>query len=369
MTAPERLVNLLSMLRRVFFNRLSFIQTRNGPHRLPIESRHSYWIVGRDLCMYRCEEFANIPRSRRRSALELKLPVWSPFERTGHHCVWSGSSAMVWYWDEDTVNAGRETSKAPNAGSERRSSARVRVFPETMFYPKKPDGVHLQVCRKGFELQHWRAGVLADAFWCPERPHEGQWGWFIDRQEIDGQTVPTVRRANSLAVESAMEAKPWSISLTPREWIEVNERGLAAACLLALSLVVVWQEARIWRLRHIAEAGASELTRIQAELGPLLEARNNLLRLRRTNQALLDLLNEPSQARIMSLVDRAIPSAEAKFRKWRYQQGELRVLVEDPELGPIAYVRSLEAVPLFGQVRAEPTRGENRIEIVLKVGG
>ena len=319
--------------------------------------------------MYRCEDLANVPRSKRRSAIELKLPVWSPFERTGHHCVWSGGSAMVWYWDEDVVAGGGDALHARRAGAGWRAPDRIQVLPETMFYPKKPAGVHLQACREGFELQRWRAGVLVDAFWFPEHPHEGQWSWFIDRQEPGSDVESEAHRAGSLVADSELAADPWPVSLPPREWIEVNERGVAGACFLAILLIVVWQEARIWNIRHLEEAAAMELMRNQAELGPLLEARNELLRLRRTNQALLDLLREPSQARIMSLVDGAIPSAEAKFREWRYQRGELRVVVEDPDLDPIAYVRSLEAVPLFAQVRVEPARGDNRIEITLKVEG
>ena len=81
--------------------------------RLAGRSLHSHWIVGRDLCMYRREDFANVPRGKRRSALALKLPVWSPFERTGHYCVWAGSSAMVWFWDEDKVGAGSDVSDVP----------------------------------------------------------------------------------------------------------------------------------------------------------------------------------------------------------------------------------------------------------------
>lgn len=319
--------------------------------------------------MYRFEDFANVPHGKRRGALELKLPIWSPFERTGHHCVWSGGSAMVWYWDEDAVAAGGDAPRARRPGAGVRPSHRMRVLPETMFHPKKPDGVHLQACKEGFELQRWRAGALADAFWFPDHPHEGQWSWFIDRQPPEVQSDPAADRARTSVAGSGLAVEPWSVSLTPREWVEVNERGLAWACLVALLLVVVWQEARIFNVRHLNEAAAMELTRIQTELGPLLEARNELLRMRRTNQDLLDLLREPSQARIMSLVDGAIPNPEANLREWRYQQGELRVVVEDPDPDPIEYVRALEAVPLFSQVRAEPGRGENRIEITLKVKG
>ena len=276
---------------------------------------------------------------------------------------------MVWFWDEDIVPGGGDALRVQRSGAGRRPSRRLRVLPETMFYPKKTDGVHLQACKEGFELQHWRAGVLADAFWFPEPPHDGQWSWFIDRLESDVQAELAADRARASVAKSELAAEPWSVPLTPREWVEDHERGLAWACFLAMLLVIVWQEARIWNVRHLNETAATELTRFQTELGPLLEARNELLRLRRTNQALLNLLREPSQARIMSLVDGAIPNAEAKFREWRYQQGELRIVVEDPDPDPIEYVRSLEAVPLFAQVRAEPGRGENRIEITLKVKG
>lgn len=358
-------MNPLFKLLRLFSGKPNVIQTRNGAVRLPVKSLHPHWIVGRDLCMYRREDFANVPRNRRRSALGLKVPVWSPFERTGYHCVWSGSSAMVWFWDEDKVGAGGEAldSRRREAGAGR--GAHTRVLPETVFLARKPDGVHLQACREGFDLQYWRANVLVDAFWFPDRPDERKLRWFLDRQESGARATPLKNAPEAPGAGIAPE--PWSSSLTPGEWFEVNERALVATCLLVLSLAGVWQEVRFWKTRHLKETVAAELARMQDELGPLLDARNELLRLRRTNRALSDILREPSQARLMGLVDRAIPSAEAQFREWHYQQRELRVIVEDPDLDPIAYVRSLEAELLFDQVRAEPARGDNRIEITLRV--
>ena len=133
---------------------------------------------------------------------------------------------------------------------------------------------------------------------------------------------------------------------------------------------MLWQEARFWKVRHLEEEAAAELARVQDRLDPLLEARNELLRLRRMNRALAAILSEPSQARLMILVDRALPSAGAEFREWRYQQRELAVVIEDPDPDPIAYVRALEAEPLFEQVRAEPAPGgESRLEITLRVRG
>ena len=386
-------MKLLERLRRLFSNRRNVLQTRGRTVRLAGRSLHAHWIVGRDLCMYRREDFANVPRSKRRSALALKLPVWSPFERTGHYCVWAGSSAMVWFWDEDKVGAGSDASEVPDAPDApavpqfgtsvpgvSRSGAPVpgaqpsaapvpaatglRVLPETVFLPRKPDGLHLQRCREGFELQYWRSDVLADAFWFPDRPDRRKLRWFIDRQAGGTQAL----RSSKLGVSGGeLSPDPWRVPLAPGEWIEANERVLVAACLLVLALALAWQEARFWKIRHLAESAAAELALMQDRLEPLLSARGELVRLHRTNRALSAILREPSQARLMGLVDRAIPSAGARFREWHYQQRELKVIVEDPDLDPIAYVRALEAEPLFDQVRAEPVRGDDRIEITLRV--
>ena len=275
---------------------------------------------------------------------------------------------MVWYWDEDKVAGARGAKGGRLRGAAARAAAQVRVLPETVFHARKPDGVHLQACREGFELQHWRGNRLEDSLWYPERPRPHQVGGFLARREGGARAAAPGAVAEAPRTEIAPD--PWSTSLSAREWIEVNERALVVACLIALSLAMAWQEARFWKVRHLEREIAAELARMEDRIGPLLAARNELLRLRRTNRALSDILNEPSQARLMTLVDRALPNAEAEFREWRYQQRELTMVVEDPDPDPIAYVRALEAEPLFDQVRAEPARrGENQLEITLRVRG
>lgn len=375
-------MKLLKRLRRLFSGKRNVIQTRGATERLTGSSLHPHWIVGRDLCMYRREDFANVPRGKRRSALELKLPVWSPFERTGHHCVWSGSTAMVWFWDENKVGPGAgsdgsdsasepsgaaaalDTPDTGRAAADTRAATGLRVLPETVFHARKPDGLHLQRCREGVELQYWRSDVLVDAFWFPDRPDRDSLRAFIDRQAGGAEGLQSSR---PVVAGGELAPEPWRVPLAPGEWLEANERVLVGACLLALLLAVFWQEARFWKIRHLGSSVAAELSLMQDELDPLLAARNELLTLHRTNRALSAILREPSQARLMGLVDRAIPNAQARFREWHYQQRELKVVVEDPDLDPIAYVRSLEAEPLFDQVRAEPVRGDDRLQITLRV--
>ena len=317
--------------------------------------------------MFRCEDFGSVPRGRRRKALEFKVPVWSPFEHTGYHAVWSGGVAMVWFWDSDKIATDRgdvvgRTPTQPGTVAEK-----SRILPETVFYERKPDGLHLQPCTNGFEIQRWYANILKDAFWFPAYPKENQLSWFLAQCDGEAGEVPSTVNAVPAAGDRQILPEPWSTSPEPGEWLAANGHSLVTACLLALALVAAWQEARYWKIHQLNEAAADEHGRLQERLAPMLETQTALMDLRRSNLALLDLRREPSQALLMTTVDQAIPSANAEFREWRYGRGELKVLIEDRDPDPIAYIRALEAVPLFSQVRAEPGRDQDRIEITLEI--
>ena len=266
---------------------------------------------------------------------------------------------MVWFWDAEAVQ--HETS---GDAANREDTKRVRLLPETVFYPRKPDGVHVQACYEGFELQRWRADALLDSFWFAERPDENQIDWFLARHGME--TLPVGSKIPHTPA-SAFEPEPWVGRVPPREWLDANEPALLTAGMIALAMIALWQDMRLRKTHYFTRIAEAEFARIQDEIDPLLQARNELARLRRRNLALSALLATPSQARLMGEVDRALPSATATFHEWRYQRGELSLVVEDAEPDPIAYVRALEAHPLFTQVRAEQARKAGRLKISMQV--
>ena len=319
--------------------------------------------------MYRRHDFANVPKNRRRAAVELQLPVWSPFRRTGHHTVWQGSEAMVWFWDADTVAEAQQAFRATPAGRDAPPPEDLHVLPETVFLPRQDDGVRLQPCRAGFELQHWRDSVLEDAFWFPDRPDADQLDSFLARQGAPNAAAARAVQngaAESLRAEHATE--PWASPVAPTEWLQTNERTLAAAAILLLAVIAVWQEARYWKIDGLAVAAEAEFEAQQEALAPVLATRDEIVALRRRNEALTTVLNTPSQAHLMGLVDQAIPGESARFAEWSYQQGELQVVVTDEDaLDPVAYVRALEAVPRFEAVRVGRATRPGSVEIALRV--
>ncbi|MDE0348307.1 MAG: hypothetical protein OXM56_01160, partial [Gammaproteobacteria bacterium] len=240
----------------------------------------------------------------------------------------------------------------------------VRVLPESVFHPAKSDGVHVQACHEGFEAQRWRDGVLDDAFWFAREPDPQDIAWFVSRtKDVEAQEFGAIPHTPA----TPLLPDPWSSALTPREWLEEHEFPLVAATVLVLALALVWQETRFWKVAYAKEATAAAFEQMQETLAPELNARNAVLELRLQNRAMAAILDEPSQARLMAIIDGILPSDTATFQAWRYQGRELRVVVEDQDPNPVAYVEAFSAVPIFQDVRAAPERTPTRLEITLRV--
>ena len=354
-------------LRHRFARRRSAIQTRAGVELLDGQTVQSRWIVARSLCMYRSENFANIPRNRRDAAVALKIPVWSPFERFGHYCAWSDTTAMVWFWNADAVepDAAALGLRARDPAHPEMPPSTVRMLPETVLYPKQSDGVHLQPCREGFDLQYWRDGALVDSLWLARRPDAGRVHAF-SAQHVD-DAAPADLATDPDAPAPTFAADPWTASFKPRGWLLANERALVVAVLAFFAAVAAFHEARYWRYHLGYAADSADLRAIDTRLAPVLDARDALGALNGRNAFLAGALNHPSQAELMVTVDRALPSKASQFRSWRYQQGDLTMLLSStgPQ-DPVAIVANLQAVPTFADVR--PGRSDqDGLEVHLRI--
>ena len=263
---------------------------------------------------------------------------------------------MVWLWNAARVAVG-------NGGDERLASdQRLRILPETVFLPRKSDGAVVQPCVEGFELQYWQDGVLRDSQWLAERPAADIVASFSARQRPGAQNVEL---APSPA--EAFTDEPWRVPVSPKEWLQTNERSLVVASLLVLIVVIVGLQMRIWSVRFEASAAAAQLADMEEELGPLLAERTAFLDLRRLNEGMAAILAEPSQALLMGLVGETIPSQTATFERWDYQRPELTVVVEDLAVDPVAYIESLESESRFDDVAVQLVGGGSRLEVTMRI--
>ena len=365
------LANHYRRWRRRLSRRPNAIQTRAGSEPLDFKTVHSHWIVGRDLCLYRAEDFAAIPTNRRDAAVALRIPVWSPFERTGHHCVWSGSTAMVWFWDQDAVDIRpADLSIAePETHAVAPGSPAVRILPESVFQPRHGTGLRLQACASGFDLQYWHRGILSDSLWLPDPPDATRIQAFTSQITIaseDAAAATPIPQEPELSPAS-FSPDPWYSPVTPQAWLIANERTLVIAGIAFFAAVAAFEEARVWRYHFAHQAAAAELRQIDRELAPVLAARNELAAIDNRNAFLTELLNEPSQAALMLQVDRALPGTTTQFQAWRYQQRDLSMTLSDHSgLDAVAVVAELQAEPLFKDVQPGRTQRDGT-EITLRI--
>lgn len=345
----NRILTSLKKLQRRFYNQPGFIQTREGMRELPGKHQQTLLVIGRGLCMYRYHDFSHVPKNRRDDALESSLGLWSPFEQTGWYCHWSSGFAMVWLWDKSGINE-----DALPDGS-------FSTLPETVFLSRTTQGCAKQYCEVGVELQSWDNTALIDSLWFGLEPNEHQVQKFCTQHACTPDSVWDHASKHS--------AEPWHQDLSPMEWLQKHERDLVISLVLVLGVFLVWQEVRIFKAGYQESMMEQRLLALENELTPVLVARSELDKLERRNSSLKRLVRMPSQARLMTLVSSVLPVKTALFREWHYQQGTLSFIVEDTEANPntVDYVNALRAESLFKDVSAEQARGNNRIQISLRV--
>ena len=357
----ERFADLRARVRRRLATHPNAIQTTTGAELLDFRSPHPHWIVSRGLCMFRREDFSNVPRNKRRAAVELRVPGVEPVPpprpplrvvRRHRHGLVLGPRQGP-HRRRTLRRPGHRRRRRAHRPRDRLPSHQVRTAP---------------TCRPATKDSSCSAGATPSCR-TPSGSRRARSStiiaWFLARTGDAEAHAPEQNCAPAPAAPLLRD--PWSSALSPREWFEVNETALVAAAVLLLAVALVWQETRVWKAHYIKAAAIEEFEHLQDTLAPELTARTELLDLRTQNRAIARILREPSQARLMAIVDGAVPSAEARFVAWRYQQGELRVVVEDPTPHPIAYVESFAAVPMFEDVQAAPERTAERLEITMRV--
>ncbi len=356
MLTGKRILGKLSQYRYHFYNKPVYINTSEGTFVVPRKGPRAQLLVGRGLSMFRYHDFSNVPKNRRALALAQKIALWSPFEKTDYHSHWDDSAAMVWYWDA------RQASNLPDEKPEetdiQAEHSALTKLPEAIFLPNRTEGVYIQQCQHGFDLQYWNSERLVDSRWFAEQPTDTSVKAFCVQHKVAEQAT-----TSPLTWQQA----PWRQVLSPQQWLQVYEKNIVVAALIALSAVFLWQETRYWKAHWLTGYAAEQYAQSSIDLDPLLQDRSEVQRYYQINEAILKVVGEPSQVRLMTDLSQAIPNDEALFKQWLFQRGQLEVTVEDASADPIEYVRRVQALPLFSDVHTEQARKENALKLVMKL--
>lgn len=301
------------------------------------------WRMDRGLLRYR---FFALPRglkpSERLQALQLKLASWSPFTQSSYCVAMLSTGASVWARDERLAQVHSRAAAAP-------------WWPEVTAYQIiAPEGLVVQRCAQGVDLQWWQEGELRASRWRESMP--------------DAESLLTfVRGAGGLLPTEPIQAQAARLSDffwgAPRPWADLlagdgaREQRWVSVVALLLLLPLGYQLA-LWRALSSATAETdAALTQVSAETRLVQADRLESYRLADALNAMAALQalrpDQPLATLLASWQAAATVGAEVRSVEWQGRSYRL-TLQNASEVSVSDLLRRLESSGWVRAVRQSP---------------
>lgn len=308
-------------------------------------------IIPRKYLFYQCIEFDVVSRSLRANLLIQRIRQLSPFNNPAHWQVNQGNLEQVWFWESERVIRMHHEQDLPT----------LNVVPETMLYPPLANGLRIQPCIEGWDLQYWSANVLRHSRWFASKPNAREQADFIrvcgaaeneEWQEGDLYLLP----------------KPWNEKTF---WSKENLTSEAVAPRLVLGVLLAWLTLQLGLglgVQIHEKILATSVASKNKQLKTLVRERDGALQQQELNQAIVSLVSSPSQLHLLAQVRACIP-ADAKYSilDWQYQHGQLTLLLQQDSLDTRALIQSCSANPAFSEVHVEPGITPDQIRVLFSL--
>lgn len=246
-------------------------------------------VVGRDLCHYTVLDLQHVPQRQRQQALQHHVEAHSPWPQPDYFCAWRAGRAQVWLWDAAQVEKQLASREQLSTLAMLRARTALRL-PESIFYNRPDtDGVFLQTCHRGFELQAWRNGILSSSRWYPNKPDDAATQWFSRAQGLEfGQSVQA-------SPDTHLQPTPWTGSRPPIwQWFQLRQRNLAAAILLISISVASLQVSATLHWMSLENDYRQQAAALQTSAGNLLQAKGQAKRALIRHDRLHSLFDHPA---------------------------------------------------------------------------
>ena len=298
-----------------------------------------YWIVGRELLIYKSVSLLLVPKPHRQQVLAQNITRLSPFQSTGQYVIEKEGSAEVWIWDEALRLEEVRRVINSSAGLDRKLQ-RVSSIPETLLFKPNLTGRFDQPMAEGVDVQIWHDGRLTNSSW---------------QLDGGGNYESNVSKPESWLDELDRNSRDFE----PIIW-RLGFWLFGLSLCYQIGVYSGWTNAIEEHERKYAE----ETIRASG----LIELRNEARLERQLSDQLTIWYSQPLQMSVIAEFDGLIPET-AKLRSWSYDNRKLRVLVFDPELNNRTYVENLAESESFADVKIEPGVELNTamIELVVKL--
>jgi hypothetical protein len=309
-------------------------------------------IIPRKYLFYQCMDFAAVPRTLRNNLLLQRVRQLSPFNNPATWQVSEGNAAQVWFWDAERVIRMHDEQDLPT----------LSVVPEIMLYPPLDNGLRVQPCIEGWELQYWSAKLLRHSRWFAAKPSARDQADFV-------RVCGAAENEEWFEGVTHLLTKPWNEKAF---WSKENLQSEAVAPRLVLGVFFVWFGLQLGLGLGVqikkAFLSASVSSRSES-LADLVKQRDAAVQQQEFNQAVSALIQSPSQLHLLAQARTCLSAFDFMILSWQYQRGQIALLLQQDNLDTRALIEACNKNPTFADVRAEPGVTPNQTRLLFMLQG
>lgn len=309
-------------------------------------------IIPRKYLFYQCMDFESVPRALRANLLVQRVRQLSPFNNPASWQVTEANAAQVWFWDAERVIRMHDEQDLPT----------LSVVPEIMLYPPLDNGLRVQPCIEGWELQYWSAKLLRHSRWFASKPDARDQADFV-------RVCGAAENEAWFEGEPNLLTKPWNEKAF---WSKENLQSEAVAPRLVLGVFLVWFCLQLGLSLgvQIKKAFLSASVSSKSErLADVVKQRDGAVQQQEFNQAVSALIERPSQLHLLAQVRTCLSSFSFMILDWQYQRGQIVLLLQQENLDTRALIEACNKSPVFSDVRAEPGITPNQTRLLFSLPG
>jgi hypothetical protein len=305
----------------------------------------SQWVLSRTLCRFNRFDLTRLPAAKRKAALALQLPQWSPYSDSAYAIAWQNGFASVWCWDSARIDA-----EIQKHGKTPKSQQKI---PETLLRAPLSAGLRLIKCLDGVEGQYWQDAQLIASRWWPQRPDEQAWLSF----QRDCGIASEQQETTSVLQALPLQLRPWIKIATASgatDDLPLAEVALYGVLTLVLGVATVVLGMQYYQIERAIAQRNSDLVAIKGKAGPVFAARESALSALTRLKSIDAIEPYPQPLVLMAALAETLPKDSGAFvREWDMTGNRLKVAIKSPDanIAGADYVQALEKTGRFGDIQ------------------
>lgn len=307
-------------------------------------------IIPRQSCIYGCIDLSDTKPSLVKSNLNIQLNRISPFPMFETYVITRNQHAMFWLWEKNGTN------------SDSRASS-IKYLPESLFYGDiNADKTELVALKDGYEARFWQSGLLKGSQFWPGKPTLTQWNQFLRHHSIKAsESLPEV-------VGGHLRTSPWHKPSQLENAVETVKTINVPLVLSILFLTfLAFQLASIFRISSTLSEIENAHEQAITDASDIVTARNNALLHKGIIEQIHNTTRWPSQIELMAISTQILKDLDATLLSWRFDEGELVIMIRTNNKDSKAFVSSFENSGLFESVRLDTQANQNNFSLQMQL--